>query len=72
MSARRERELDRTNCPGRPDARRTAEKPTAKKLGGDPQDLIRAMPAKGDRPAGPFCDHKGARVLPGPGHNLAA
>src|ERR1035441_10456036 len=26
----------------------------AEKLNGDPQDLIRAMPAKGDRPAGPF------------------
>jgi hypothetical protein len=31
-----------------------AEKPAAEKLAGDPQDLIRAMPAEGDRLAGPF------------------
>jgi hypothetical protein len=54
VSAGRERELDRTNCPGDRARGGMAEKPAAKKLAGDPQDLIRAMPAEGDRPAGPF------------------
>ena len=31
-----------------------AEKPTAETLNGDPQHLIRIMPAKGDRPADHF------------------
>jgi hypothetical protein len=31
-----------------------AEKPTAETLNGDPQHLIRVMPAKGDRPADHF------------------
>ena len=31
-----------------------AEKPTAETLNSDPQDLIRVMPAKGDRPADHF------------------
>jgi hypothetical protein len=29
-----------------------AEKPGSQEAEGDPQDLIRTMPAKGDRPAG--------------------
>jgi len=31
-----------------------AEKPAAEKLVGDPKNLIRAMPAEGDRLAGRF------------------
>jgi hypothetical protein len=53
VSARREGELDRTNCPRDWTRGGMAEKPAAEKLTGDPQDLIRAMPAEGDRPAGP-------------------
>ena len=52
LSARRERELDRGNC-GRPQSAGRLRSRTATRLNGDPQDLIRAMPAKGDRPAGP-------------------
>ena len=62
VSARRERELDRTN--GRGDRTRggTAEKPAAEKLADDPQDLIRVMPAEGDRPAGILMtEHERAR-----------
>jgi hypothetical protein len=40
-----------------------AEKPAAEKLDGDPQDLIRVMPAEGDRPAGTF--HHRAHVRRG-------
>lgn len=54
VSARRERELNRTNCPGDWTRGGMAEKPAAEKLAGDPQDLIRAMPAEGDRLAGAF------------------
>ena len=54
VSAGRERELDRTNCPGGPGARRMAEMAAAEKLAGDLQDLIRAMPAEGDRPRRPI------------------
>ena len=35
-----------------------AERPDSNRLNGDPKDLIRAMPAKGDHPAGRFLDHE--------------
>ena len=42
-------------CRGDPEPGGKAERPgTAQRLNGDPQDLIRAIPAKGDRPAGHF------------------
>ena len=50
MSARRERELDRRNCERSQSAGRLRSR-TATRLSGDPNDLIRTMPAKGDRPA---------------------
>ncbi len=44
-------------CRGDPEPGGKAERPgTAQRLNGDPQDLIRAIPAKGDRPAGHFFD----------------
>jgi len=45
LSARRERELTPHELPGERECGATAEKPTAEKLDGDPQNLIRAMPA---------------------------
>jgi hypothetical protein len=45
LSARRERELTPRERLGRAARGATAEKPTAEKLDGDPQNLIRAMPA---------------------------
>jgi hypothetical protein len=65
LSARRERELDRGNC-GRPQSAGRLRSRTATRLNGDPQDLIRAMPAKGDRPAGPCLTGK-ASATPVPG-----
>ena len=37
------------------------------RLNGDPYDLIRTMPAKGDRPAGPYLDGKSAGETSPPG-----
>jgi hypothetical protein len=45
LSARRERELTPHDRPGESARGGTAEKLTAEKLDGDPQNLIRAMPA---------------------------
>ena len=44
---------------------------TAEKLNGDPQDLIRAMPAKGDRPAGRFFwpSNSARPAVTGPAHS---
>jgi hypothetical protein len=41
-----------------------AEKSAAKKLNGDPQDLIRIMPAKGDRLADQFVAHPCGLLTP--------
>jgi hypothetical protein len=64
LSARRERELDRRNCERSQSAGRLRSR-AATRLNGDPNDLIRTMPAKGDRPADPCLGGETGALPPG-------